>query len=184
MKMKIYISGPITGVEREEYMENFRRAEQYAKKAFSMSRFRGKVVNPAKFLPARWPWLYRIVGYRLMLLYDLWRVMQCDTIYMMRGWKDSRGALLEHATACAFGLRVVYEPQPANSEQPPANDKLDEEIEKFKTYNGFYKNQMAIEYTARHFAYWEEKQLLNKLANMPWDKAIEYIVKRKHDATT
>ena len=65
---RVYISGQMSGLPREEYLARFEKAEEL---------LRGEgydVVNPAKLLPSRWPWLYRLMGYKLTLMYDLWKL--------------------------------------------------------------------------------------------------------------
>jgi hypothetical protein len=44
----------------------------------------------------------------LWLAADIARLAQCDTILMLPGWRDSRGARAEHAYALATGVRVVH----------------------------------------------------------------------------
>lgn len=92
-KQKVYISGPMTGLERSEYMLRFHRAEKLLRREGYW------VVNPARFAPSRYPRLYKLMGYRLTLLYDLWRLMHCDLIYKMPGWRGSHGAQMESCVA-------------------------------------------------------------------------------------
>ena len=62
MKKRVYISGRISDLPREQYMTMFGIAEQ-------MLRKKGyKPVNPTRFLMCRWPWLYRLLGYNVTLL--------------------------------------------------------------------------------------------------------------------
>jgi len=99
---RVYISGPMTGQERREYLRNFYQAEERLRRAG----FR-EIVNPTKLAPCRWPWLYRLMGYRLTLAYDLWHLRRCTHIYMMGGWQSSRGARLERMKAREWGIEVV-----------------------------------------------------------------------------
>ena len=100
-KEKVYLSGAISGLPREEYMKHFADAEQeLIKQGY-------KVLNPTKLLPSRHLWVYRLVGYKLTLLYDLWHLMKCEGIYMIDGWENSKGARLEKATAEILGLKVI-----------------------------------------------------------------------------
>ena len=93
---KVYISGRISGLPREQYMRLFFIAA-------SMLKTRGyKPVNPTRFLMCRWPWLYRLLGYNLTLLIDLWMLMRCDLIYKIPGWQQSRGANIESCVAYHF----------------------------------------------------------------------------------
>ena len=98
MKKRVYISGRISDLPREQYMTMFGIAEQ-------MLRKKGyKPVNPTRFLMCRWPWLYRLLGYNLPLLIDLWMLMRCDLIYKIPGWQQSRGARLERLKARQWGI--------------------------------------------------------------------------------
>lgn len=108
----------MSGVPREQYLEMFRRAEQSLR-----SNGYTKVVNPIRVWVCRWPWLYRIVGYRLTLLYDLWLLTHCDLIYKIPGWKESRGANIESCVAYHFKIWSVPFSQ---------TKKLDKKLAKLK----------------------------------------------------
>lgn len=99
---RVYISGPMSGVDRKLYLEMFKRAEQSLR-----SKGYTKIVNPIRVWACRWPWLYRLVGYRLTLLYDLWLLMRCDQIYKLPGWRDSKGANIESCVAYHFKIWPV-----------------------------------------------------------------------------
>ena len=103
---RVYISGPMSNLSREQYMELFKRAEQSLR-----SQGYHKIVNPIRVWACRWPWLYRIVGYRLTLLYDLWLLMRCDQIYKLPGWRDSKGANIESCVAFHFKIWPVPDSQ-------------------------------------------------------------------------
>lgn len=97
---RVYISGRISGVKRERYLAEFARVEERLWKAGYMA------VNPTRFLVCRWLWLYRLMGYRLTLLYDLWRLSGCDMVYMLPGWEKSRGSRIEYSWAKEMGIEV------------------------------------------------------------------------------
>ena len=98
---RIYISGPISGLERADYLANFAKAEgELRAKGYD-------TLNPTRLPPSRWLWIYKVLGYRLTLLYDLWHLMRCDGITMLAGWEQSRGARLEKATADIFNIEVI-----------------------------------------------------------------------------
>lgn len=99
---RVYISGPMSGLDCELYLKMFRRAEQSLR-----SRGYTRIVNPIRVWACRWPWLYRIIGYRLTLLYDLWLLMRCDQIYKLPGWRDSKGANIESCVAYHFKIWPV-----------------------------------------------------------------------------
>ena len=64
-----------------------------------------RAVNPADTLIARHPWLYRIIGYRMTLWYDLWLLKHCTHIHMVGDdWRQSRGARLERMKAREWGI--------------------------------------------------------------------------------
>ena len=115
---RVYISGPMSNLTREQYMEIFRRAEQSLR-----DQGYHRIVNPIHVWACRWPWLYRLIGYKLTLLYDLWLLSRCDLIYKMAGWKDSRGANIESCVAYWFKIWPV-----------PQNDirKLDKRLAKLQ----------------------------------------------------
>lgn len=93
--MKVYISGAITGTT--DYMERFDAAER---KLIDLGH---EVVNPAfinSFLPKDTTWdQYMAVS---MALLDL-----CDGIYMIDGWKKSKGACKEHMRAFLTGKQFI-----------------------------------------------------------------------------
>ena len=99
---RVYISGGMTGIPREQYIELFRRAEESLR-----AQGYHKIVNPIRVWACRWPWLYKIIGYRLTLLYDLWLLMRCDQIYKLPGWRDSKGANIESCVAYHFKIWPV-----------------------------------------------------------------------------
>ena len=72
-----------------------------------------KVVNPAETIIARHPWLYKIVGYRWTLWYDLRLLRRCDAIYMVGDdWQQSRGARLERLKARKWGIPELHNGKP------------------------------------------------------------------------
>ena len=107
---KVYISGRMSGVQREEYLQMFRNAEKLLRKEGFV-----RIVNPIRVWMCRWQWLWKILAgitsentiYTLVLLYDLWMLSRCDTIYMMPGWGDSRGANIEYQFASFFEKNII-----------------------------------------------------------------------------
>lgn len=114
---KVYISGKISGLERSSYMAHFSIAEQMLRKAGYIS-----VCNPTKKPPCQWPWLYRIMGYNLTLLYDLWLLLRCDLIYKIPGWQESHGANIESCVAYHLGVWPVPK---------KTREKIDKRLAKF-----------------------------------------------------
>lgn len=95
---KIYIAGKISGEQRWSVFSKFMAAESQVKLKYPGC----EVVNPIRFCGSEWPWL------------DCMRVcithlMGCDAIYMLKDWKQSRGARLEHFIALKLGMRIIKE---------------------------------------------------------------------------
>lgn len=65
------------------------------------------VVNPVRVWTCKFSWLYRLFGYRLTLLYDLWLLMRCTHIYKLPRWQQSRGANIESCVAYHFKIWPV-----------------------------------------------------------------------------
>lgn len=120
--MKVYISGPITGLTEEQYTENFARAE-----AFVISEGHD-AVNPVKVQACLTEDCFKpgdIVGaqsvtksdgsylhsWQCYMKHDLIAMFECDTILMIPGWQNSRGAQLELdiATRLEFNVAVLSE---------------------------------------------------------------------------
>ena len=107
---RVYISGPMSNLTREQYMELFRRAEQSLR-----AQGYTKVVNPIRVWACRWPWLWKVLtyitsehtAYTLVLLYDLWLLSRCDLIYKLPGWRESRGASVESAVSYYFKIWTI-----------------------------------------------------------------------------
>ena len=111
----VYISGQISGLERDEYMERFAYAEQL------LTEQGYKAVNPTRFFICRHLWAYRIVGYVGALLYDLWRLSKCDIIYKLPGWRSSKGANIE--SCWAYHMNIYLLP-------PKQREALDKKVAK------------------------------------------------------
>ena len=93
--MIVYISGKITGTT--DYMERFASAEKLLKA-------RGfKVINPAKRnakLPEGTTW-------ETYMRESIKMLMKADAIYMLHGWRKSKGATLERLLAYTLGMDIL-----------------------------------------------------------------------------
>lgn len=95
--MTIYISGKITG--DPNYKEKFEQVENTLEELNWVSR----IVNPAK--------LDLIDGgtWEDYMKRDIPLLTICDAIFMMKGWRRSKGARLERYIAKKLGLLIIYE---------------------------------------------------------------------------
>lgn len=89
--MKIYISGKITG--DPDYKQKFKGAEVFLKN------FGFEVKNPADIETTGKPWIWYIKQ-------DIVALMDCDAIFLLKDWKRSKGAKLEHYIAKKMGMRI------------------------------------------------------------------------------
>lgn len=93
--MKIYISGPITGIKNFE--KNFSKAEKKLKKIGH------EVVNPVKIGEA-----LNNPSYEDYMKADLKALLECDAIYLLDGWSNSKGANAEIKVAVICGIRIIH----------------------------------------------------------------------------
>lgn len=91
-RKRVYIAGPITG--NPVYKEQFAEAEK-------LLRLVGyEVINPAKNTAD---------SYKEYIDIGLKQLMQCDAIFMLKGYELSKGALLELHYARAVGMEILKE---------------------------------------------------------------------------
>ena len=93
--LRIYISGSIT--RDPDYRAHFARAEE------KLRRQRLHVFNPAKNEPdpdKTW------TDY---MKHDIRQLLDCSAIYLLKGWRKSKGARLEYRIAKALGLIIMRE---------------------------------------------------------------------------
>lgn len=99
---RVYLSGAMSNVPRETWRCRFSTCQV-------LLEYEGwKVINPADTIIARHPWLYRLVGYRFTLWYDLRLLRRCTHIFMVGiGWRGSRGARLERMKARQWNIQEL-----------------------------------------------------------------------------
>jgi len=100
MNEKIYLSGPISGKNIDLAKQNFEFAGKEVRRYLMPS----EVINPFDIKPflglKNW-WCYMVT--------DLWELRKCDSILMLRGWKNSRGACIEHLYAVWNKKVIIYQ---------------------------------------------------------------------------
>lgn len=94
---KIYISGKITGLDEYEAFQLFNNADiELSTKGFN-------VVNPMTIEHNHdKSWLNYMKT-------DLKALMECDCVYALNNWLDSRGAKIEVELAINLGMKVIYQ---------------------------------------------------------------------------
>jgi hypothetical protein len=128
--MRVYLAGPMRGIKHFNFP------------AFDAARDRLKqqgheVISPADLdreigfdetaFPDDYDWIdLKKIGFSLedAIWRDVEAIMECDAIYMLRGWEESKGATAEHALAKWMGNEVIYEcPPSAKDGQTTTNEK-------------------------------------------------------------
>ena len=97
MKKKIYISGAITSIGQIKAEKLFNKAE----KMLNEQGF--DVVNPMKLKHEHdltWVDYMRV---------DLKALLDCDYIYMLSNWKNSKGAKIEHQLAVDLDMGIIFQ---------------------------------------------------------------------------
>lgn len=97
--MKIYISGPMTGIKNLNYPV-FNETEDI------LTRMGYEVFNPAK-IPGDDTWTWQ--DYMKECIRE---IPDCTHILLLRGWEKSEGANVEYSIAKTLGLTIMYEGQP------------------------------------------------------------------------
>ena len=93
--LRVYISGSIT--KDPDYRAHFARTEE------KLRRQRLYVFNPAKFDPdPNKTW----IDY---MRHDIRVLVNCEAIYLLKGWRKSKGARLDYRIAKALGLIIMRE---------------------------------------------------------------------------
>lgn len=95
--MKIYISGAISNTD--DYMERFAKAEkELAEKGYS-------VINPAK-VNAQLP---EDTAHEEYMKISICLLDMCDSIYILKDWNKSYGAIREFGFAIGENKTIIFE---------------------------------------------------------------------------
>jgi hypothetical protein len=92
----IYIAGKVTGQDIKECKEKFSKAE------YLLRRKGYQTVNPLRLCPPNSNW-------KDAMRACIKNLVDCDEIYMLRDWQESKGAKEEHRVAQVIGLKINYQ---------------------------------------------------------------------------
>ena len=92
--MKIYIAGKVTGEKTGDVFVKFNAVE------YKLKRKGNTVVNPLRLVSQSWEW-------NKCMTVCLAEMLQCDAIYLLPDWGDSKGARLEYHIAQELKLMVM-----------------------------------------------------------------------------
>lgn len=111
MTEKIYIAGPMSGIE-DHNKPAFIAAEEYLVALFQGEDF--EIFNPinheASLMVQKGLVRDTQEAYRLCMAIDCdWICKQATMIYMLDGWEHSKGAMAEWTLAKCLGIRIVYQ---------------------------------------------------------------------------
>lgn len=95
-KKKIYIAGKVTGLNYSDVKQKFRATEN---QLFSEGY---QVVNPIELCNEESTW-------EDAMKICIEALADCDEIFMLNDWKDSRGATLEHKRAIELDIPIHYQ---------------------------------------------------------------------------
>lgn len=117
MNNKIYISGKITGdpnyalkfeaaavtVSRSNFFDRHGSADMSVRHGY----FGFRPVDPCDFTLIGIP--LRNYTWSVCIMVCLWHLAGCSYVYMLRDWKDSRGARIEHRVAKILHKEIIYQ---------------------------------------------------------------------------
>ena len=104
MRECLYLSGAITPTPEHPSLEA--NKQRFVDKGIELSKeyavFLPGENNGSMGVQAEWTW-------KDFMKADIPYVLKCDTIYLLAGWKASRGARLEHFLAKRYNKNIIYE---------------------------------------------------------------------------
>tara|TARA_R110001583_G_C5630751_1_gene407011 strand:+ start:1611 stop:1946 length:336 start_codon:yes stop_codon:yes gene_type:complete len=103
--MKIYISGMITGLKHDQYRKKFKEAVEFLRSEGN------DPVDPSELgKPEHHSWDY-------YMRKAIPQLCECDGIYMLEGWQESKGARLELQIARSLDMNVVEQSMEDNLDE-------------------------------------------------------------------
>ena len=100
----IYISLPISGHE-DTYEQRLDEAVEYVKKMYPDV----YIITPKEIAERLEDMRPMKPTYKEYLLADIEAIAHCDAIFICKGWRDSKGCIVERAFAKAIGVNRLYQ---------------------------------------------------------------------------
>jgi|688.fasta_scaffold167701_4 hypothetical protein len=97
MYSKIYLSGKITGLTYEQAFDKFAKAEKTA------STLAKEVINPMTLNHNH------DKSWESYMLEDIKYLFNCDSIFMINNWDESKGARIEYFIAREMKIEIFFE---------------------------------------------------------------------------
>jgi len=109
-KDRIFISGKVSGTDLEETKLKFIDAEDYVWDNLTYEKYGTElffkvqnIINPIKLgLTFNHLWIY-------CMLVSIYNLLKCQSVYMLKDWKESKGARIEHWIAKKLGFKIYYQ---------------------------------------------------------------------------
>lgn len=95
-KKRIYLSGPISGLDHEKAAQAFASVEDKLRQRYGDN---VEIINPVKLCPKEWTWQQCM---RVCIV----ALASCHYIHMLPGFERSEGARLEMTIAMKLGFGV------------------------------------------------------------------------------
>ncbi|NMA07252.1 MAG: DUF4406 domain-containing protein [Ruminococcaceae bacterium] len=100
---KVFISGKITGEPIDDCLYKFNDACSYIL-GFGLCGHLTEIVNPL-FLEG----IYFGISHQEAMKICLEALKDCSHIFMLKDWKESKGAMMEHQFAMDNGIKIIYQ---------------------------------------------------------------------------
>jgi len=99
---KIYISGAISGMSIGVAKAAFADAKDYL--YWNSEHLHHNIINPFYIKP-----FLGLENWLCYMINDVRELLKCDSIYMLKGWQNSRGACIEHLIAVWRKMEIIYQ---------------------------------------------------------------------------
>lgn len=99
MKQKVMISQPMKGKTKEEILKEREKAIKFLeKKGYEFVNTFFEIENPNKNKNEPVYFLGKSIS----------KMSECDAVYFVKGWENTRGCVIEHEIAKQYNLTIIY----------------------------------------------------------------------------